>query len=268
MNLSVIRIRLFNADLLVDQFVRFCDCNESIALQAKLVTHLLQHALKKRKRALKVSHSTSFGATIKINDDRDDSGNDNYESMNYDDADRSMDRSDGTDDEKPLKLLINERTIPDLVITDAALFQCDHCPKSFKSRKCLLNHLIRHKKVEHICDFLDCKKIFNTKHKLTQHKCHVHAPKKMCDKCSMMITSHRMKEHIKAVHTESDPCFKPIKCKEEACGRTFRSYHALKYHKITAHNGERPFMCEFCSKSFPTKAIWKEHCLHHTNPER
>lgn len=233
-------------DLDEDNYLHSCNCPESLELQAKLILHLLKHVMKKRKRL----HQAEAKALSTIDD----------EDMSHDylpllSPAGDVERNSMTKEPSSVSR-------PEIVLR----LTCDQCPKTFKSRRCLVNHVIDHKQEKTFaCDFPECKKAFSCKSYLSMHKLQVHR-KRMCEICSMMVTRNHMSEHIRIQH--SGPNLKTIKCTAPGCKKSFRSYHSLRYHRIAAHSTERPFMCEFCSKTFPTEGNMKNHRRRHTDPNR
>ncbi|XP_028160117.1 GDNF-inducible zinc finger protein 1-like [Ostrinia furnacalis] len=65
--------------------------------------------------------------------------------------------------------------------------------------------------------------------------------------------------HIhKRTHSDDRPC----KCEE--CGREFRQWSDLKYHKTSIHSDQKHFKCEFCGKEFARKYSLNLHRRIHT----
>ncbi|CAH2242711.1 jg11440 [Pararge aegeria aegeria] len=62
----------------------------------------------------------------------------------------------------------------------------------------------------------------------------------------------------KRVHNDDRPC----KCDE--CGREFRQWSDLKYHKASIHSNKKNFKCEFCGKEFARRYSLSVHRRIHT----
>ncbi|KAL5019816.1 hypothetical protein ScPMuIL_002708 [Solemya velum] len=79
-----------------------------------------------------------------------------------------------------------------------------------------------------------------------------------CEACPTTFdTEEELKKH-RGLHEEfSKEC--------EVCGKTLSSRNSLKYHmKIHFRNGQKPFKCDRCQKSFYTKRVLTIHYRTHT----
>lgn len=231
-------------------FIHLCKCPDSIEIQTQLLSHLLKHVLKKRLRFIKQTLPKEI-----INEDY---NNDERDSV-YNNDDPTNNSSD--DDIEVVKETKVHKTI------NENKFNCDQCPGIYKSRKSFIKHVMSHKQTSFDCDVAECRKSFKAKQNLKNHKLNVHT-KTLCDQCSMMIPTIRMKEHRLLHHSGLDPADKPLKCDVSGCKGAFRSRQALKYHQITAHSNERPFICEYCAKSFPAEINLRQHRQRHLEPDR
>ncbi|CAB3235646.1 unnamed protein product [Arctia plantaginis] len=108
-------------------------------------------------------------------------------------------------------------------------FECPQCGKVFHHRNSLLYHLLSHSGKQHVCR--ECGKGFYTVTALKIHK---------------------------RVHNGD----RPYKC--DVCGRDFRQWSDLKYHKVSIHSNQKMFKCEFCGKEFARKYSLNVHRRIHT----
>lgn len=79
-----------------------------------------------------------------------------------------------------------------------------------------------------------------------------------CEACPTSFdTEEDLKKHRKLHEEFSREC--------EVCGKTLSSRNSLKYHmKIHFRNGQKPFKCDRCHKSFYTKRVLTIHYRTHT----
>ncbi|XP_050098527.1 zinc finger protein 28-like [Anopheles aquasalis] len=115
-------------------------------------------------------------------------------------------------------------------------FICEHCPRSFKSRFQLENHMEEHRVEES----------------------GVRPAKATCTVCGIVVRNkYNLTTHMKRMHTEQ----KPARC--ESCGKVFKSKHNLDAHRANVCT-DRSFPCTICSKRFKKKIKLKEHMTTHT----
>ncbi|XP_045534018.1 uncharacterized protein LOC106709553 [Papilio machaon] len=108
-------------------------------------------------------------------------------------------------------------------------FECPLCDRVFHHRNSLLYHMLMHGEKQHFCK--DCDKGFYTAAALKVHR---------------------------RVHSGDRPCA----CDE--CGRNFRQWSDLKYHKASIHSDQKNFKCEFCDKEFARRYSLNVHRRIHT----
>ncbi|XP_075972346.1 uncharacterized protein LOC142974083 isoform X2 [Anticarsia gemmatalis] len=108
-------------------------------------------------------------------------------------------------------------------------FECPQCGRVFHHRNSLLYHILSHGGKQQVCR--DCGKAFYTVTALKIHR---------------------------RVHNGD----RPYKC--EVCGRDFRQWSDLKYHKASIHSNQKMFKCEFCDKEFARKYSLSVHRRIHT----
>ncbi|XP_070501314.1 zinc finger protein OZF-like [Chironomus tepperi] len=132
------------------------------------------------------------------------------------------------------------------------------------------------------CEF--CKKTFKTKTILTQHKKHMHSDKINCLNCNFCdakcLSKKSLDNHTKKYHSSGEiqkfecdfdgKCYKTkaslyahmkvhipkVEC--EICHILIRKAN-LNNHMITHNGSGQEFKCDFCPKSFKTKALLKSH---------
>ncbi|KAF9421753.1 hypothetical protein HW555_002434 [Spodoptera exigua] len=109
------------------------------------------------------------------------------------------------------------------------IFECEQCHRVFQHRNSLLYHVLSHSGKQHVCR--ECGKGFYTVGALKIHK---------------------------RVHNGD----RPYKC--DICGRDFRQWSDLKYHKVSIHSDQKSFKCEFCGKDFARKYSLNVHRRIHT----
>lgn len=135
---------------------------------------------------------------------------------------------------------------------------CHVCKKSFKNKRTLSSHLLKHsnKKPEHVCN--RCGKTYVTKQGLNGHlMAHDNIRPHECVICKLKFrTMGQLRMHI-GVHNE----VKPFKC--HLCDKSFRLSYQLVNHLIV-HTDKYPYSCAFCSKKFRFKNFVSEHLRQHT----
>lgn len=121
------------------------------------------------------------------------------------------------------------KSTPDTKKKPLKRFECPHCQKVFHHRNSLLYHMLSHSGKQQVCR--ECGKGFYTVTALKIHK---------------------------RVHNGD----RPYKC--DVCGRDFRQWSDLKYHKESIHSSQKMFKCEFCGKEFARKYSLNVHRRIHT----
>lgn len=147
--------------------------------------------------------------------------------------------------------------------------QCHKCFKSFPSPKQLSLHLYTHREKFFSCD--KCGAMFNNREQVKNHvlrhvglfhKKATHQ-KIICDQCSMLVYSYKMKRHKLIHHSEE----KPFKCDIAGCTASFSDKRILQDHQ-NIHLNLKPYKCEHCPEAFRSGANLRLHRLRHTDPDR
>lgn len=160
---------------------------------------------------------------------------------------------------------------------------CTQCNKYFATRRYLLRHLRRHKKVDEqnnssTTKEKDVQSSLRKAETLQKHKeTHIGkreglntlpSPNYDCDLCDMKyctqrtLTRHRRLQHC-GENSEATP--KLYSC--ELCNKSFQQSGTLKDHMRT-HTGEQPYLCSECGKAFNSSSNLKQHLLRHTGVKR
>ena len=102
---------------------------------------------------------------------------------------------------------------------------CPRCGKDFKSRKKYLKHVEGEAHGE--CQSGDRETVPGSK--------------KVCEHCGALVSSDKMKQHVRRLHTKTLNC--------EHCDKQFKYRSELTVH-LTHHTGELNFSCSACGKKF------------------
>lgn len=147
--------------------------------------------------------------------------------------------------------------------------QCHKCFKMFSSPKQLSLHLYTHREKFFSCD--KCGAKFNNREQVKNHvlrhaglfhKKSTHQ-KLICDQCSMLVYSYKMKRHKIIHHSEE----KPFKCDIADCNASFSDKRILQDHQ-NIHLNLKPYKCEHCPEAFRSGANLRLHRLRHTDPNK
>ncbi|KAJ8675111.1 hypothetical protein QAD02_010897 [Eretmocerus hayati] len=142
--------------------------------------------------------------------------------------------------------------------TDRYEHECSFCPKKFKVKGDLTNHVRFHHKEKPVkCNV--CGKTCLNSGSLYVHQKWAHfKPEFECPVCHRrMVTQENLEQHMLAQHEKREK----IVCAE--CGKTFTKKDSFKRHMMV-HSGARPFACFMCNKAFARKSQLRQHILIHT----
>ncbi|EZA53466.1 hypothetical protein X777_06547 [Ooceraea biroi] len=142
--------------------------------------------------------------------------------------------------------------------TDRYEHQCDFCPKKFKVKGDLTNHIRFHHKEKPVkCNV--CGKLCLNSGSLYVHQKWAHyKPKYECHICKRrMVTQENLDQHLLTQHEKHEK----IVCAE--CGKTFTKKDSFKRHMVV-HTGCKPHSCMICKKPFARRSQLRQHLLIHT----
>lgn len=141
---------------------------------------------------------------------------------------------------------------------------CQTCGILCEDKKSLLAHIASHNR--YYCDY--CPKSYAQYHNMKKHVIeHINGKKLvdkkmiLCDLCSQLVPSERLKRHLYTFHCDE----KLFQCR--VCSKEFKHAESLKSH-LDAHNGVPRYECEYCSKKFFNCSNYKSHMYRHTDPDR
>lgn len=137
-------------------------------------------------------------------------------------------------------------------------FQCNFCPLSFNSRKCIFHHLIsKHISQPKIYKCFSCS--YTTKHKqLLQYHSKSHSKLFACKKCDKR---YAVPQNLK-FHLKTHEGIKDFECK--VCLKVYSRRDCLKDHIRKTHLTDiKLFNCEICSYVGKTRnALWNHNRIH------
>jgi len=149
--------------------------------------------------------------------------------------------------------------------------KCDEpgCNAAFSRPYRLKNHKLSVHQGEKpfTCDFKDCDKSYSNESHLARHKrkCHLSEEKErnfeevICENegCGRVFANrYSLKKHLFTSHTVL-----PFSCKE--CGENFKRKSHLHVHKVETHNGDAPYKCIQCPKTFIHLHLYNKHLKNH-----
>ncbi|RZF46480.1 hypothetical protein LSTR_LSTR007596 [Laodelphax striatellus] len=140
-----------------------------------------------------------------------------------------------------------------LIHTGEKPFACELCEQKFTQKIGLKNHMTSHTGDKPFaCD--QCEMKFYNSYKLKLHaKTHSFDQPHVCGMCNTRFKHvSSLRGHMRTVHSDA----KPFKCEE--CGACFARKSVLKVHIIT-HTGEKRFECDQCEAKYGDYTSLKRH---------
>ncbi|KAM7349653.1 uncharacterized protein ACRADG_008509 [Cochliomyia hominivorax] len=181
------------------------------------------------------------------NDEKEDSDNNFFESMNKPSADIKPKRK-------------YHRKVP---LKRSSVNTCLHCKKVFSKKTLLTKHLSVHDPDnEFVCDI--CGYRFSSERKLKTHINGKHNDVELslsdgpypCPDCPMIFQQKRSLAAHRIVHAERD-----IKC--QVCDMDLKTVAALTRHMNCKHPDVLPYKCNLCEKAFPVENQLNDHINEH-----
>ena len=133
-------------------------------------------------------------------------------------------------------------------------FQCDKCPKKFKTNADVQNHIKRaHEHIYEPQHCPTCGETFKFHSSLAKHQYDVHGigELKLCPHCGFKcLTATRLKKHMINHNVPT------LKC--SFCEKMFKENKNLEYHE-RLHRGEKPYTCSICGAGFASQGGFGQH---------
>jgi len=145
-----------------------------------------------------------------------------------------------------------------IVIQNPNLLKCNHCRKSYKSKKSLERHL---KNVHNITTEKRHERVVKVDNNSVSYRgvlfFKVNENKNLfkCSKCDRVVNRKELKRHIKNTH------FGSLKCAQ--CKKYFKSQRFLAIHKETVHKLCSTTHCPICAMPFYGQTPKKRHIWTH-----
>jgi KRAB domain-containing zinc finger protein len=141
---------------------------------------------------------------------------------------------------------------------------CDLCGAIYH----LKNEMQMHMKRRHIplarefaCDVPGCSLLCITRTILREHQRNVHrSTVSTCHMCGKITKAYCLKSHLVKHNTETPGVYR---CIRRNCKKRFKNGEEIRKHTKEAHEVFKPFQCNMCGKSFPTKAWIRGHIVWH-----
>ncbi|XP_058808035.1 zinc finger protein 182-like [Phymastichus coffea] len=136
-------------------------------------------------------------------------------------------------------------------------YQCADCEQSYHHKVSLQMHVKSHMPPQNLaCEY--CGKVFPYRTRLLSHIGSVHMKDRRNFRCRFCYNLYSslsvLNEHIKTRHTTTYIC--------ETCQKTFKVASKYKAH-ILQHSNPKPFACSICKNKYASKAFLNEHLLKH-----
>lgn len=139
---------------------------------------------------------------------------------------------------------------------------CDECGNGFMSKYKLERHMEQVHLNLHlfVCDI--CAKVYKTKSQYRYHYTTAHPsepqPKVQCKLCEKFFLNELcLKDHVKGMHSERGTHVCNI------CGKISQTLRAMRSHKRYMHEYTRKYVCTICNKAFKVADGLKEHMTVH-----
>ncbi|XP_050437823.1 zinc finger protein 600-like [Adelges cooleyi] len=135
-------------------------------------------------------------------------------------------------------------------------FDCNYCQKSFKTKRRIKNHILRHWRIhtdEKAFKCNVCERKFSQQSSLKTHeRTHTRETLFRCDVCEKKFSQKSNLKNHERIHTGE----KPYKC--DVCAKTFCHQSNLKTHE-RIHIGGVRYECSVCKKSYSCQYHLKRH---------
>ncbi|XP_043276458.1 zinc finger protein 1 homolog [Venturia canescens] len=157
---------------------------------------------------------------------------------------------------------ISDRSVGGLNSRSKKQHTCELCAKRFRCQA----HLERHKRVHtgqrpFTCNI--CTMSFNQQEVLDKHKgSHQGRKEFRCANChqsfrfKVSLKSHMINFHMDLENSTLNDIDRSLSCNE--CGKFFATRYKLQRHS-RCHTGERPYICNYCNRSFSQTGNLKLH---------
>ncbi|RXG57093.1 Zinc finger protein, partial [Armadillidium vulgare] len=143
--------------------------------------------------------------------------------------------------------------------SEANIFECKICNRSFRWKKNLIRHTYTHtNEAPYKCS--KCPKAYCSKYELSRHKNqHLGIKPFKCEQCHKTYYKKNSLNTHMAVHSAIKP-FSCQYCKTQYCQKI-----GLKRH-LSKNTGQEPYMCDLCPSHFESQCLLKNHSsLFHKN---
>ena len=155
----------------------------------------------------------------------------------------------------------------------ARKMQCKVCNKWMSTEGAMVGHHNMHMGIKPFkCNF--CEKSYGNKNNMAAHRKEVHGKEwkeelgkrisegrkssNPCQHCGLQFPLQpALYQHLAEIH--NDPEARKLQC--QTCDKWLRSKKVLQIH-LRTHTGDRPYICDFCPKSFMSKDTMSIHRKH------
>ncbi|XP_071644482.1 uncharacterized protein [Temnothorax longispinosus] len=164
-----------------------------------------------------------------------------------------------------LNIIIKEECLPDLNLelyssNNSVTHKCPKCPKVYKTKWYLNEHLLKHEGIKKTHKCPKCPKVYTSTQNLNEHLLKHEGIKKThkCPKCSKVYTSKQnLNEHL----LKHEGIKKTHKCPK--CSKVYTSKQNLNEHLLKHEGIKKTHKCPKCPKVYKTKWYLNEHLLKH-----